>query len=99
MADDLMKELEVEDGTIFLEPREVYDKGIMGVTDDKCHVVYGYYKLAKALADSYKESIKAEKSDDEWYDMAFEWLDYNTIRGIPYMDKDHRPIVVYEYQA
>lgn len=64
MADDLMEELEVEDGTILLEPREVFDKGILGVTDDKCHVVYGYYKLADALANSYKESSKEVKSND-----------------------------------
>lgn len=28
---------------------------------------------------------------------ACEWVDYNTIRSVPYMDSSHAPIIVYEF--
>lgn len=39
MEGDLVQTMGLEDNAILLEPREVFDKGILGVTEDKCHVV------------------------------------------------------------
>ena len=34
---------------------------------------------------------------DECLQEACEWVDYNTLRSLPYMDEDHRPIVMFEF--
>ena len=83
--DDYIELLDEE--TILLEPRNVFDKGIIGYTEDRCHIVYSLELLVDALAESYTES-ENPTSD------AIEWLDYNTIRSLPYMDNEHRPILM-----
>ena len=51
-----------------------YDDSIVGVTIDG-NVVYDYNKMIEELM-----------RDEEWsYDDAAEWIDYNTIRSIPYV--------------
>ena len=75
---------EIEDPIYFFEPEEVFNKGILGVSEDKCHVIYGYYTLASALAEDYEKewNKKEHKEDEEVPDFmfdAFEWIDKNTI--------------------
>ena len=92
--DDFINEYLLEDGTVILEDWDTFHKGIIGVTDDHCHIIYGYNKLTEALADSYMqtESINQEEA----MLMAIDWIEYNTIRAIPYMDKEYRPIIAIE---
>lgn len=40
----------IEDETIILEPQETFNKGLIGVTEDKCHLIYSYIKLTEAMA-------------------------------------------------
>jgi hypothetical protein len=62
------------------------DDGIIGIDVDG-HVVYSYEKCCKALMENDK------MTDEE----AREWVDYNTIRAIPYMG-ENRPIMMYDAQ-
>jgi hypothetical protein len=85
---------------IVLEPG-VFDHGIkrFGRKKDGYAVVYDYNKTAYALAKDYlktngnKDGYTAEDALTD----AFEWLDFNTLRSIPYMSGSGAvpPIVVY----
>ena len=60
-----------------------YDNSIVGVTTDG-RVVYDYDKMIEELM-----------QDEEWsYEDAVEWIEYNTIRSLPYGGPD-APIIMY----
>ena len=60
-----------------------YDGSIIGVTTDD-RVVYDYNKMIEELM-----------QDEEWsYEEAVEWIDYNTIRSLPYAGPG-APIIMY----
>ncbi len=71
-------------GYALFEP-ENYDKGIIGVTDNG-NVVYSYERLAEMLI----------LEEDMTYEDAIEWLDYNTVRTIPYMG-EFKPVMLMEF--
>ena len=60
-----------------------YDTALIGVTDSN-QAVYDYQKMVEWLMEH--EGMTA--------DDAAEWIDYNTIRAIPYMGEG-APIVMY----
>lgn len=63
-----------------------YDGSIIGVTTDD-RVVYSYDKMVEELM-----------QDEEWsYEDAVEWIDYNTIRALPYAGPNG-PIIMYSIQ-
>ena len=101
MTRDELKEkiidMGIEDETIILEPQEDYNCGLIGVTEDKCHLIYSYSKLTEGMAQKEFENSAGEMTLDECLQEACEWVDYNTIRSLPYMDEDHRPIMIYEF--
>lgn len=72
-------------GYALFEP-EHYDDGIVGVTDEG-NVVYSYEKLAEALMEH----------DGMTHEEAVEWLDYNTVRSVPYMG-EFKPIIIYDIE-
>ena len=60
-----------------------YDNSIVGVTTDG-RVVYDYDKMIEELM-----------QDEEWsYEDAVEWIEYNTIRSLPY-GSPGAPIIMY----
>jgi hypothetical protein len=60
-----------------------YDDALIGVTDDY-RAVYDYVKMVDWL-------VKTEG----WSEIeAMEWIDYNTIRALPYMGDD-APIIIF----
>lgn len=82
-----------------MEPQEDFNCGIIGITEDRKHIVYSYDKLTEGMAE---KEFKNKKPDDErsFEDCLIEvceWVDYNTIRQLPYMDEDSRPIIIYEF--
>lgn len=77
---ELLVELGYEDSIIFENPS--YDDAIIG-TDDNCRVVYDYDKMVEFLM----------KEDGMTYEEAVEFIDYNTIRALPYYENG--PIVVH----
>lgn len=63
-----------------------YDSSIVGVTTDG-RVVYDYDMMVEELME-----------DEEWsYEEAAEWIDYNTIRALPYAG-ENGPIIIYPIQ-
>lgn len=60
-----------------------YESALIGVTTNG-RTVYDYNKMIEYLVDE-------EKFDEE---SAVEWVDYNTVRALPYMGPDG-PIVMY----
>ena len=78
-------EAEYGPGVMLLDPPEL-DRAIVGFTvGEHARAVYTYDGLVEALA---KTMDSAEAEAD-----AREWIDYNTIRSLPYMG-EHAPIVV-----
>ena len=60
-----------------------YDNSIVGVTTDG-RVVYDYDKMIEELV-----------QDEEWsYEDAVEWIEYNTVRSLPYGGPG-APIIMY----
>lgn len=35
----------IEEPVLFFEPEEVFNKGILGVSEDHNHIIYGYWTL------------------------------------------------------
>ena len=60
-----------------------YDGSIVGVTTDG-RVVYGYDKMVEELMEDEKCS----------YEEAADWIDYNTIRALPYAG-ENGPIIMF----
>lgn len=71
-----------EDVVIF--ENESYDSALIGVTEDN-RAVYSYEKMVQW----YMEKNQCSEED------AIEWIDYNTIRALPYIG-ERAPIVMYE---
>ena len=78
---ELLTELGYEDSVV-LDP-EYYDEAIIGIGHNG-RVIYSYDKLVQVLV----------AHDDMTDEEAIEWIDYNTIRAIPYMG-EKAPIVMY----
>lgn len=70
-----------EDVLLFSNPS--YDDALIGVTTDN-RAVYEYNAMVDWLIEN----------DDMSYDEAVEWIDYNTLRALPYYG-EAAPIVVY----
>ena len=82
MAVNLALRAELPEDAIIFDNMS-YDGSIVGVTTDG-RVVYDYEKMVEELM-----------CDEEWsYEEAAEWIDYNTIRSIPYAG-ENRPIIMY----
>ena len=80
---DLLKELNYENTVVFDNPS--YLNAIVGISDEGA-LCYSYEKMIKCLM----EEDKME------YDDAMEFIDYNTIRALPYASSmGVRPIVIY----
>lgn len=78
---DLTEFLEsLEQDTIVLDP-EYFDNAITGITDDG-RLIYSYDKLIEAYM----------AGENCGYEDAVDWIEYNTLRAIPYMG-EKRPIV------
>ena len=82
---------------VVLEPG-VFDYGVkrFGKKRDGYVVVYDYDKTAEALAKDYLKtnSGKGDYTPKNAYADAIDWLDFNTVRGIPYMGA-YAPKMVY----
>lgn len=83
--EELQKYLKEKYGGYALFEPEHYDEGIIGITENG-NVIYSYELLAETLM----------LHDEMSYEDAIEWIDYNTIRTIPYMG-EFQPIIMLEY--
>lgn len=81
--DDYVDEHEFEGETLILDNHS-FDKSIVGITDDGI-LIYSFEKMI--------EEFMEDEGCDELE--AIEWLEYNTLRALPYMG-ERRPIIIYE---
>ena len=72
MNEELKAYLEIAQASIFVNPD--FDNAIIGITTDD-RVVYDYDLMIESLA----------KKDNMSLDEAQEFIDYNTVRTLPYM--------------
>lgn len=85
MIADLVFDDEELNQIIVLEGDEFAD-GAVGLTDDN-RLVYSYERLVESLAKVYG-------SEED----AVEWLEYNTIRSLPYMSSyGNIPLIIHEF--
>lgn len=71
----------LQDGAIVFD-NHAYDNSIIGLSEDG-RVVYDYDKMVQELC-----------KDEGWDELtAMEWIDYNTIRALPYISNP--PIIMY----
>lgn len=80
------------DSAILFDPEEL-DEAIVNVKDGRA--VYTYDKLVEAHFKMFRASEPERNEDDLWLGAA-EWVDYNTIRSLPYLPVTDRPIVLPE---
>lgn len=96
---DLCEVWGADENAILLDPASYFDKGIIGVSEDKQHIIYSYQKLTEKNAS--EEFAKKEKDDERIFEdflsEACEMVDYNTIRSLPYMNSEYRPIIIIEF--
>ena len=91
---DTIQDEDVLDQMIILEGDEFAD-GVIGITNDN-HVVYSYERLVQSLAKAYRDE---NQTDEEAELAAMEWIDYNTIRSLPYMEKEGlAPVIMFELE-
>lgn len=83
------------EGCIILEPWEDFSPAIETVLSGK-RIVYDFHKLVESLAESYRRNAETPENPDYDYEtQAIEWIDYNTMRSLPYWQEEFRPIIVY----
>lgn len=83
--DELKAYLKEKYGGYSLFEPEYYDEGIIGVNEGG-GMVYSYEKLAEAIMEH----------DGMSYEDAVDWLDYNTVRTIPYIH-EFQPTMLMEF--
>ena len=83
-AEEILQDNGYEDVVIF--SNYSYDTALIGVTEDN-RAVYDYNKMIEWLVENQ------EMNDIE----AAEWIDYNTIRSLPYAGPG-APIIVYMFE-
>lgn len=74
--------IEDEEASIILFENPSYDDAFIGLTLDN-RAVYDYDKMIECLM----------KEDDISYEEAIEFIDYNTIRALPYIG-EKAPVVI-----
>ena len=74
---------EHEEAVVFNVPS--YDNSIVGLSDDG-RVIYDYDLMVKELTE---ETALTEEE-------AIQYIDYNTIRALPYIEEKVRPIIIFD---
>ena len=79
--DAMVEDQGIEEEVLILDDH-AYDKSIIGLTEDG-RLVYDFDKMVKEFA----EDEQCDELD------AIEWLEFNTLRALPYMG-ERAPIVI-----
>jgi hypothetical protein len=88
---DYIAELYGEDLVILDNPS--FDSAIVGVSSDD-RVIYDYDKMVDSLM--HDESFKDDEGNYLSYEDAIDWIDFNTLRALPYIKNS--PIVMYNIE-
>lgn len=82
-------QIQALDGATVLDPATL-DAAIIDISGQPAVAVYDYNKLVDIFA---AEAADGKPPADEEYMGAVEWVDYNIVRGLPYMGT-RAPLVV-----
>ena len=83
---EFISEMELEDCLYFSEEETI--SAIIGFEDAERCLVYDYDKLIESFVEHFRKCDSENKSDEELYETALEWVEYNTIRSLPYKESD-----------
>lgn len=90
LISDMIGGFDESENILMLEGDEFAESAI-GLTTDHC-IVYDYNIMVQSLAKYYRED---NDTDEDAILKAIEWIDYNTLRSLPYMQsKGNVPIIV-----
>lgn len=81
--DAMAEEQGIEEEVLILDDH-AYDKSVVGITEDG-RLIYDFNKMVE-------EFMEDEQCDEI---EAIEWLEYNTLRALPYMG-ERAPIIITE---
>ena len=81
--DTMVEDQGIEEEVLILD-NHAYDKSIIGITEDG-RLIYDFEKMIQ-------EFMEDEDCDET---EAIEWLEYNTMRALPYMG-ERAPIIITE---
>jgi len=104
--EEFLQKAQLQDGAVLLEDWDDFSGGIVGVTPDRCHVVYGYSELVASLTLAYIRGFLNNPSlfneclndhgtftTEDAAQMAVEWIDYNTLGALCNVPESSRPII------
>ena len=92
--EEFISQYKLANDCIILEPWEDFSPAIETVLGGK-RIIYDFNKLVQSLAESYRRNAKTPENPNYDYEtQAIEWIDYNTMRSLPYWQEEFRPIVV-----
>ncbi len=74
------------------EDRENYYPAIIKCDEEKGVVTYDYELLAECFANEFFNPSEPEADYGQAMTDAYEWIDYNVIRALPYWG-EHAPII------
>ena len=81
---DILVSMGYEDSIVFESPS--YTNAVIGISDSG-QVCYSYEKMALCLIEE----------DGMTYEDAIDFIDYNTVRALPYCNpSENRPIIIYD---
>lgn len=78
---EILKEIGLEDSIVFENPD--YDSAIIGYDANNYRIIYDFQKMVQHLMEN----------DNMEYDEAVEFIDYNTLRALPYIG-GNSPIIM-----
>lgn len=81
--DAMVEDQGIEEEVLILD-NHAYDKSVVGITEDG-RLIYDFNKMVE-------EFMEDEQCDET---EAIEWLEYNTLRALPYMG-ERAPIIITE---
>jgi len=85
-AEEILEENGYDPSEIVVLKNESYDSALIGVSNDG-RAVYSFDRMVEWYMD------KNDCSEDE----AVEWIEFNTLRAIPYAG-EHAPVVIHEFE-
>ena len=80
--DAMVEDHEIEEDVLILD-NHAFDRSIIGITEDG-RLIYDFEKMIEEFA----EDEECDQTE------ALEWLEYNTLRALPYMG-ERAPIIMF----
>ena len=83
--EDIVEYFGIEEPVLFFKPEAVFNKGIIGISEDHCHIIYGYWALVTALAEDYEEQWKTKNGGGRKNHLTFTTMLWNGLITTQYV--------------